>query len=158
VCVECFLVCCGVSQYVVVCWCVAVCCRVLQLESCHTCKYTRWTSAQELASNTATRCNTLQHTTTHYNTLQHTATHHDAGGHGARTCVRQRNQGCLQIAPTHCNTLHHAATRCNTLHHTAPHRPATKKIATRCPQIAPQYCSTRRVEEDVHVYAIQLEF
>ena len=74
VCVECCVVCCSVLQYVVVCWCVAVCCRVLQLESCRTCKYTRWATAQELASNTATHYNTLQHTATHCNTLQHTTT------------------------------------------------------------------------------------
>ena len=105
-------------------------CNIQTLQPTHT----RWFALDPtfLQSNTATRCNTLQHAATRCNTLQHTASHRITLHHTASYCniLQHTATHCntlqrtslkrdLPALQSHCITLHHTTSYCNTLQHTA---------------------------------------
>jgi len=108
-------------------------CNTLQHTAthCNTCTYESrhsWLLQQNLwnsiASNAATRCNTLQHKHCDYESrhswlLQQNLWHSTASN-------------TLQHVATHCNTLKHTATPFNTLQHTATHCNTLQHTVTHC--------------------------
>ena len=90
---------------------------------------------RQIASHSATNCNTLQHTATHCNTLQHTVTHCSLQHNNMQTAAMSHKAAPSEQAQhtaTHCNTLQHTAAHCSTLHHTAAHCSTLQHTATHC--------------------------